>query len=190
MNKGFYLSAILRAPKTVFTAGDIAMLWREQNLNAAKVRLYYYVRKGQLYRIRKGLYAKDKNYNRLELATRIYTPSYVSFETILSKEGMTFQYYKKIFIASYLSRELIIDGQSYNFRKIKNEVLINPIGIYHKEERATASKERAFLDTLYINNDYYFDNINNMDWNKVSEILPIYKNKKMASKVQVLKSKL
>jgi len=39
---------------------------------------------------RRGIYAKDKNYDRLELANRIYTPSYISLETVLSREGIVF----------------------------------------------------------------------------------------------------
>lgn len=64
MHKGNYLSVILRSNKTVFSTKDIALLWRESNTTAARVRLYYFVEKGDLYRIRKGLYAKSKNYNK------------------------------------------------------------------------------------------------------------------------------
>ena len=62
MQKGHYLQAILWSPKTVFSARDIALLWGEQLSQATRVRLAYYVRRGDLYRIRKGLYAKDRNY--------------------------------------------------------------------------------------------------------------------------------
>jgi hypothetical protein len=73
MLKGDYLTSILRSPKTVFTLKDIALLWREPVSGAARVHLNYYVDRGDLYRIRKGLYAKNESYNKLELATRILT---------------------------------------------------------------------------------------------------------------------
>ncbi len=184
MEKGNYLTAILRSPKTVFTYKDILLLWGEPGTEAALVRLHQYVRKGYLYRIRKGIYAKDKNYNKAELATRIFAPSYVSFETVLSKEGVTFQFYSQIFIASYLTREIAINGQRYTFRKIRNSILTHPAGVEHKDESSIATKERAFLDTLYINTDYHFDNLGGLDWNKVFEILPIYKNKRMIKMVK------
>lgn len=186
MPKGDYLTAILRSPKTVFSSQDIALLWEEQGSNSARVRLNYYVKRGSLYKIRRGLYAKDKNYNKTELATRIFTPSYISFETILLKEGVIYQFYSQIFVASYLTREIVIDGQIYSFKKIKDEILTNPIGIEHKNESSTATKERAFLDILYINTDYYFDNLGGLNWNKVFEIVPIYKNKRMLKKIEVL----
>jgi len=173
MRKGNYLTTLLRSPKTVFTYADIAILWGEPGSEAARVRLNYYVKQGNLYRIRRGLYAKDKNYNKLELATRIFTPSYVSFETILSKEGIIFQFYSQIFVVSYLTREVTIDDQLYSFRKIRNSLLMNSIGVELNDESSLATKERAFLDILYLNTDYHFDNIDGVDWEKVSEILPI-----------------
>jgi hypothetical protein len=184
MRKGDFLTTILRSSKTVFTLGDIVMLWGEPGSEATRVRLNYYVQQGDLYRIRRGLYAKDKKYNRLELATRIFTPSYVSFETILSKEGLIFQFYNQIFIASYLTREITIDDQIYSCRKIRNPLLIDSIGVELKEESSFASKERAFLDILYLNSDYQFDNLGGMDWERVFEILAIYGNKRMDKKVK------
>jgi predicted transcriptional regulator of viral defense system len=186
MPKGNYLTAILRSNKTVFSSKDIALLWNEPSTAAARVRLNYYVKKGDLYRIRKGLYAKDRNYNKLELATRIFTPSYVSFETVLAKEGLIFQYYNQIFVASYLTREITVDQQTYSFRKVKDVLLINPIGVEHVNETSIATMERAFLDTLYVNADYQFDNLRSLLWKKVFDILPIYNNQRMVKKVNSL----
>jgi predicted transcriptional regulator of viral defense system len=186
MQKGSFLTAILRSDKTVFTSKDIALLWHDPGSSAARVRLNYYVKKGDLYRIRKGLYAKSRNYNKLELATRIYTPSYVSFETVLAKEGLIFQFYEEIFVASYLTREIIADQQIYSYRKIKDEVLTNTIGVEHVNETSTATKERAFLDALYVNADYQFDNLRSLNWENVFKILPIYNNQRMAKKVNSL----
>lgn len=162
------------------------MLWGEPSSEAVRVRLNYYVKQGNLFRIRRGLYAKDKNYNKLELATRIFTPAYVSFETILSKEGVTFQFYSQIFVASYLTREITIDDQLYSFRKIRNLLLMNSIGVELKDESSLATKERALLDTLYLNTDYQFDNLDGVDWEKVFEILSVYGNKRMDKKVKEL----
>jgi predicted transcriptional regulator of viral defense system len=183
MSKGDYLTAILRSPKTVFTLKDIALLWHEPVADAARVRLNYYVKRGDLHRIRKGVYAKSANYNKLELATRILTPAYVSFETVLAKEGLIFQYYEPIFIASYTTRMITVEGQTYDFRKIKETVLINSQGVKHIAETSMASKERAFLDMLYVSSDYHFDNIRSLNWDRVFEILPIYANQRMAKRI-------
>ena len=100
VKKGEYLDILLRSPKTIFSTKDVALLWGEKNEASARVRLSYYVRAGKLIRVRRGLYAKDKNHDKFELATRIYTPSYISFETVLTRAGINFQYYNNIFVAS------------------------------------------------------------------------------------------
>lgn len=177
------ISNILRSKKTVFTFKDISLIWGYTDKKAVIAGVNYYVRTGQLYRIRRGIYAKDKNYDKLELATRIFTPAYVSFETVLTQAGINFQFYEKITIASYQTREIIIDGQTYSYKKIRDSVLTDPTGVEHRDEISIASPERAFLDTVYIHKDYHFDYLNSLDWNKIFKILPIYKNKRMAKKV-------
>jgi len=180
MEKGDYLSAILRSNKTVFTLKDIALLWHEPATSAVRVRLNYFAGRGDLVRIRKGLYAKDRYYNRLELATRIFTPAYVSFETVLAKEGVIFQFYEPIYVASYLTREVRVDEQTYVYQKMKANVLVDSTGIIHADETSIATKERALLDMLYIHADYHFDHLQSLNWEDVFEILPIYENRRMA----------
>ncbi|MFZ8803248.1 MAG: hypothetical protein ACO2PO_09750, partial [Candidatus Calescibacterium sp.] len=125
-----------------------------------------------------------KDYNKFELATKIYKPSYISFETVLSQSGVIFQYYSQIFVASYLTREIGVDGQKYFYRKIKGSILTDPTGLEYKGTYWIATKERAFLDTLYLNKNYYFDNTSVLDKEKILEILPIYKNKSLEKRVK------
>ena len=183
IQKGNYLTALLRSNKTILTFKDIALLWQEEASQATRVRINYYVNKGELIQLRKGIYAKNRDYNRIELATRIFTPAYVSFETVLATTGLVFQIYDKITVASYLTREITIDSQIYSFRRIKLPVLLNPLGVSHSGETSIANKERAFLDTLYTHGDYHFDNLRSLDWDIVFEILPIYENKRMEKRV-------
>jgi hypothetical protein len=62
--------------------------------------------------------------------------------------------------------------------------LTNNIGLEYKGTYWIATKERAFLDTLYLNKNYYFDNISVLDKEKIFEILPIYKSKSLEKKVK------
>lgn len=66
---------------------------------------------------------------------------------------------------------------------MKEYVLRDTTGIDHAGGYATATKERAFLDRLYVSKDYHFDNLDSLDWDKVLAILPIYHSKRMAQKV-------
>lgn len=181
--KGEYLEVLLRSPKTIFSTKDVALLWNENDNLIVIDRLKRYVRSGKLIRLRRGFYAKDKNYDPLELATRIYTPSYISFETVLTREGINFQKYDSIFVASYITREIKVNGQNISYIRIKDYVLSNTAGIEQNGNVAMATKERAFLDRIYVSKDYHFDNLGGLDWDKVFEILPIYNNKRMEKKV-------
>ncbi|MFA4831458.1 MAG: hypothetical protein WC862_00610 [Patescibacteria group bacterium] len=181
--KGEYLEVLLRSPRAVFSTKDVALLWGEEKEQTVASRLIKYVNAGKLIRVRRGIYAKDKNYDRFELVTRIYTPSYISFETVLTRAGINFQYYDSIFVASYVTREIEIPEQKISLIRMKDYVLSNTIGIEHQNGIAVATKERAFLDRIYISKDYHFDNLNGLNWDKVFQILPIYNNKKMEKRV-------
>ncbi len=181
-----YILELYRSSQTVFTARDIALIWRETNRDNLKSRINYYVNTNKLLSLRRGIYAKDEDYNKYELATKIYTPSYVSLETKLVEAGINFQYYQSIFVVSYLTREIVIAGQRYIFKKIKDEALGSMVGIDRRENYSVATNERAFLDTLYLYKSYHFDNLKILSWDLVYEILPIYGNKRLTSKVDSL----
>ena len=182
--KGEYLEVLLRSPKTVFSTKDAALLWNESSKEVVSDRLKKYVNVGKLIRVRRGFYVKDKKYNHYELATRIYTPSYVSFETVLGSSGVTFQYYGNIFVASYVRRDIEVNCQRISFLKMKEYVLSNTKGIVQIDGVSIATAERAMLDRVYVSKRYYFDNLRGIDWDKIFEILPIYHNKRMEKTVK------
>lgn len=181
--KKSYILDIYNSENTVFTFKDISLIWGETNTDLIKRRTYRYVKSGKLYSIRKGIYARDKDYNKFELATKIYTPSYISLETVLTQEGVVFQYCKDISVVSYLSRKIISDNQAYVYKKIKNKVLINSLGVEVRDSHYIATKERAFMDMLYFYKNYHFDNLESIDWNKCFKLLPIYENKAMETRL-------
>ena len=178
-----YLLDLIRSPKTIFTFKDIVLLWGESDVSFIKKKINRYVKAGKINAVRKGIYSKDKNYDKYELATKIYTPSYISFETVLGAAGVTFQYYSQIFIASYKTKEIECNGQKYSFHKIKDKILTSQAGIETRENYSIATVERAFLDVIYLHKDYHFDNLSSLDWAKVYEILPIYGGNKRMAKI-------
>lgn len=182
--KGEFLDILLRSAKTIFSTKDAALLWGEESEDVISARLYKYAKTGKLVRVRRGFYAKDNTYNRFELAARIYTPSYVSFETVLTRTGINFQYYATIFIASAVNREIVIDGQTISYVHMKDVVLSNIEGIERVDGVATATKERAFLDRIYVSKEYHFDNLDALDWSYVFKLLPMYRSKRTEKKVK------
>jgi hypothetical protein len=175
MKNGF-LKSLLRSSQTVFTFKDLLLQWDGIDVVTARKRVNYYIQTKALYPIRRGIYAKDDKYDPFELATKIYTPAYISFETVLGNAGITFQYYGQLFVATYQSRGLEIGGQRIVFRTLKNSILINSSGIVNKGSYSIATPERAFLDTVYLNKDYHFDHLAPLDWDRVYALLPVYGN--------------
>ena len=181
-----YILDLMRSNKSIFTFKDVLLLWGESDVNFVKKKINRYIKAGKLNALRRGIYSKDKNYDKYELATKIYTPSYISLETVLGAAGVTFQLYGQIFVISYQTKEIECDGNKFSYRKIKDTILTDQAGIELRENYNIASPERAFLDVVYLNKGYHFDNLSALNWEKVYEILPIYGgNKRMAKMVKM-----
>ena len=178
--------SIYQDSRTIFRLSDIAMLAGETIFQSLSKKLNYYVRSGKLQNPRKGIYAKQ-SYNLEELACTIYTPSYISLEYVLQKAGIVFQFDSGISAVSYLSRSIEVKNQTYLYRKIKGEILVNTAGIIRQNNQVNiATPERAFLDVLYLNSDYYFDNLNPLNIDLVYKLLPIYQSKVLTRRVNNL----
>lgn len=177
---------IFNDARTVFRLNDIAMLLGETNFKSLNKRLNYFVRAGKLKNPSKGIYAKSV-YNLEELACRIYIPSYISLEYVLQKAGVVFQYNSQISIISYLSRSIDIEGNIFIYSKIKGEIMVDTNGIIRLANGVNiATPERAFLDVLYLNANYNFDNVNPLKKDLIIKLLPIYNSKKMNARVKKL----
>src|SRR3989338_1358534 len=133
---------IYRSPQSVFTLKELAVLIGETDEDRLKSKVNYHIKKGRMIALRRGIYAKEK-YNPLELANKIFVPSYISLETVLQEAGVNFQYYKTIFVVSYLSREIKINDHIVRYRKIQDRILSHPLGIRQENGYAIATPERA-----------------------------------------------
>lgn len=177
------IAKLYQSSKTILTNKDIALIWQENNQNNLKAKISYYVKRGALIRLTRGVFAKDKNYNPKELATSIYTPSYISFETVLREAGIIFQHYDTIFVASTWPKTLTIHNTAIAFRKLKDSVLYNSAGIINQDNYSIATRERAFLDTIYLFPKYYFDNLKPINWEKCFELAKIFGNKQLTKRL-------
>lgn len=174
---------MFQSTKTVLTIKDLALLWRETDANNLKAKAAYYVKRGVLIRLTRGVFAKSKEYDPKELATSLYAPSYVSFETVLREAGVIFQHYDTIFVAGPWSRVNTVDHYTIRSRRLKDEILFNPTGITMGNTYSIATLERAFLDMIYLFPRYYFDNLRPIDWEKCFELVGVYNNKQMVKRL-------
>ena len=171
---------------TVFRISDVAMITGETNSSRLVQRLRYGVSKGYLVSPCKGIYAK-KDFSMEELACKLYVPSYISLDTVLQKAGVIFQYSSEISLVSYLSRSVDLSGKVIRYRKIKNEIIVDMRGI-NRGEINEATPERAFLDTLYLNSHYHFDNPSVLDKNGIENLLSIYNSSTLAKRAHKILS--
>jgi len=177
---------LFKEKRTVFRLKDVAMLVGETDFQSLNTKLNYAVRTGKLLNPRKGIYAKP-GYNMEELACKIFSPSYISLEYVLQKAGLVFQYDTKITALSYLRRDIEIAVQTYSFRKIKGEILLNTSGILRQENNVNiATPERAFLDKLYLDANCYIDNLNPLNKETVNKLLSLYQSKALNQRVKKL----
>ena len=177
------IAKLYQSPKTILTTKDIALIWEETNTVKLRSKIKYYAKEGSLIRLTRGVFAKNKEYDVKELATSIYTPSYVSFETVLREAGIIFQHHDSIFVAGPYPTTKKIDGHAITFRKLKDRVLYNALGIKNEKNYSIATPERAFLDTIYLSPQFYFDNLRPINWERCFELSKIYDNKQLIKRL-------
>jgi len=181
--KNNLILSLYKKPQTVFTLQEIALLFPEIPYSNLKKRMSYFAKSGSIKKLSRGVYAKDQ-FNVLELANKLYTPSYISLETVLQKAGVTFQYYESVFAVSYLSRTVEVGEYTIEYRRLKKDILLNKQGIEEQENVVIASPERAFLDAVYLYKDYHFDNLSSLDWEKITELKNLYGSRRFLKRVE------
>lgn len=176
--------AIYKEDRTVFRLNDIALLINESDFQSLNKKLNYYVRTGKLQNPRKGIYAKP-GYDPEEMACSVFTPSYISLQYVLQKAGIVFQYDSRITSVSYLSRIIEIENREFIYRKIRGSSLVNTTGIIRQNNHINiASPERAFLDFIYLEKDFHFDNLNPLNKDIIYELLTLYQSNALIKAVK------
>ncbi len=148
MNNSDRLKVLMESGRTVFTPLDLRMLWRVNTLNA-KISAVRMVEKGLIVRLATGYYALNDRYNRYELANRIVSPSYVSFQTALFYAGINFQAREEIGSVALRDHRKEVGGTLYTSVAMKKELFFNAEGVVTREGVAIALPERAILDSFY-----------------------------------------
>lgn len=181
------IAKLYESPKTILTIKDIALIWEETNTINLLSKVKYYAKQGSLIRLTRGVFAKSKDYDVKELATSMYTPSYISFETVLREAGIIFQHHDSIFAAGPYPATKRIGDQTIIFRKLKESVLYSALGIKNEKNYSIATPERAFLDTIYLFPKFHFDNLRSINWELCAKLVKIYDNKQLIKRLAAYK---
>lgn len=177
------LAKLYQSSNTVLTIKDIALIWGETNRVNLLAKIAYYVNEGSLIRLTRGVFVKNHEYEVKELANSLYSPSYISFETVLREAGVIFQHQTAVFVAGPYTIRKKIDGKLIVMRRMKEDVIFNPTGVKLEKNYSIATVERAFLDMIYLSPKAYFDNLRPINWEKCFEIAPLYNNKQLIKRL-------
>jgi hypothetical protein len=175
---------MIKSGQSVFRSSDLAILWKIQDRDYLKNKIYRLVKAGALQRLRPGLFAWSEDYDPMLAANKLIAPSYVSLQTILAQAGAIFQYDSYIYSIAQSSAEKKIASTRYVYRKIRDLVFFQRKGIHVVDNVTRASPERAFLDWFYLNPSAAVDNLTVFDWDSCLNLLPLYQNKALERRVQ------
>ena len=183
-----YLNKILASKKTVLDYSDAALLLWIDNKNTLKKIFERALKQKIFINIQKWLYAFE-SFDIFELAVKLRKNSYISFETVLKKEWIIFQdYWNNIFLASDNSAIKFYKSNKFIYLKLKKSILLNPIWLINTWKYFIASKERAICDRIYLTKNYYFDNLDFVDFEKLEEISQIYNKRVILEIKKIIKN--
>lgn len=142
------ITVLKRLDKNYYTIADLKKITRLP-LNSLYVTLARLVKNKSLIRLTSGVYIASENYDKIEIiANTLYQPSYLSFESALSRYGVLSQIpFSLSFATTKKSLRRKLADVSIEYRKIQPPLFFG----YEKQESLyIATPEKALLDTLYL----------------------------------------
>jgi predicted transcriptional regulator of viral defense system len=142
---------IRQAGQKIFTPLDLRRI-SETSEVAVRFFLHRYTKKGALVKLKNGLYVFSDNIpTEFEIANKLYSPSYISFEYALSFYHIIPEtVYTVTSATTKPTREFIVMSTGYQYNRIKKSVFwgYEPKNI-NGALVLIASPEKAFVDYLY-----------------------------------------
>ncbi len=143
-----FLEKLRKLEKSYFTLADLEKIWSGKR-ESLKVILSRLTKRGELKRIQKNVYFLPGAEIEIEkIANEIYFPSYLSFESALSKWGILSQIpYSLTFATTLKTKRVEIENITIEYRKIKEELFF---GYTLLKGVWVAKPEKALCDTFYL----------------------------------------
>ncbi len=163
---------LLRSGKTIFGYDNLSLLLWTQNTNTLKSYIQRATKSRLLQKIASGIYGLYQ-YDILELAASLRNKSYISLETVLHGEWAISQSDSITLVSDNTIRKTITEKE-IRFYKIKDSILLNPIGINYTGKYMIASRERAICDMIYLFGEYPIADLGVVNLEKLENIASIY----------------
>jgi len=171
----------------VFTTQEFINIFR-MSRSVASVKLTRYKQAGYLVSPRRSIYyLAGEVEDKYKIANKVYSPSYISLDSALSKYDLIPEtVYTITSVTTKATREFTDEQTIYRYYRIKKEAFIG----YRKEgDTLLADPEKAVVDYLYFvslgerqSNDRL--DVTKIDKNKIFFYANFFKNKKLNTLIQ------
>lgn len=168
-----------------------------EGYSSPKSKITQMTKKGEIFRVRRGVYVTSLQDPKFPVASVLRSPSYISFQTALSYHQIIPERTHAIMSAGFnLDKEYFYDTPlgRYSYHYIPEQVF--PLGIFPAEEEGAgfriASAEKAICDTLYkirkiersseitelLFEDLRIEKeiLESLDWNLINFMVPLYRS--------------
>lgn len=142
------LDTLRRIDKTYYTVADLKKI-TGLSLNSLYVTLSRLVGKRLLIRLTSGVYILAEKYSQIDvIANMLYQPSYLSFESALSRYGILSQIpYVLTFATTKKSLRKTLGQTTVEFRTLQKPLFF---GYEKNDSLFIATPEKALMDTMYL----------------------------------------
>lgn len=165
---------LIGSKQTVFTVDSVKMILGLRDESYVRLLLHRMKKQWIFLQPMRGYYAFS-DYNIFELATKLQSKSYISFETALLYHGIIFQNYEHtIVLAGPNTLTKHAWWKIFQYHKLKDTILSNPLWVIYDKWIAMAGPERAVCDMIYLSGNFYFDNPSPLDLERLEELKSIY----------------
>jgi len=180
------IEKLLLSKQTVFSVGDLAVLWNMSERKKLWESIKYYLRIGKLVRVHSGTYVLNQDYSELELAVKLFSPAYISFHTALGIHGINFQNYHSVHAMALVSKKIEVAQKTFVYHQLQDHIFFNEVGVEKEGNYRLASPERAICDSLYLVPSLTFDVLDQVDTDKLLAVATVYQSQALAKRVSRL----
>ena len=144
------ITTIIKTKKTVFYYEDLHKIFSSLSKKALDQFLFRAKKKWSLLNPSRGIWTLPV-YNNNELACMLKKNSYISLESVLYDAGAIFQaYFNTTTCVATQTATFIVNNKQFSYKKIKDNLFKNKLGIKDYDDYRIAMPERALCDYIYL----------------------------------------
>lgn len=182
--------------KSVFTLTEADIIAHGDSPAMVRLNLHRWVRRGEIQRLRRGVYAfADRAGSLPELIRHLYSPSYISLESALNQHGILPDVpFATTLVTPRSTRTFETPLGRFHFHRIDQKLFFG-----YDPKTLLAAPEKAILDYFYLRGaslhettDFWrearFENLEMLDWKKgrrYADLYPVRRVKRLWESLKV-----